>query len=745
MGLRSIEIAKTALKANMAALEVVSHNVANSSTEGYTRQEIKLAALSSGRPIIPNDLSKTAGSSGVDVVDIERVRNAYLDDEIRQQYSKRGTQDAINSMLDRIDKLLANQDSSIMKAWQEFWKSWEDLSANPEDMATRNSVVEKGKVLIDTIKTFYNNLEVIQNEANEHIKDYTTEVNKLLSEISSLNIQIKKASGSISTQTNDLYDKRELLFQKLSEILQVNYRDSEVIEDGRINMQGDIILSDDAHANFEVYEIDDGKWGVVREGTTWNSNPEVAKVIGLSNPQLDITVNSLPQNEHIMGSRPITSEYQKLSDFFIRKGTFKIRGTEFTIASDEMTVGDLVNMINNSNIGVKATVTRGRFELYDLKGEPIDIESGTSNLWQQFEVIARQSGEIQFPQEVDEHLNINATIEVNGKIIRITKGANDTLQDIVNEINSNVHDVKANIFSYDGKKYFSLESQDKLKAISIRLLDTDAGEDLLYKLGLSNFPGNEVNLQGGSIEPAKKGVAMINGNRIEFSGDTIDFNGTKIKVFGTGRTRIEWRSFSSEGKIAGLVKVRDEYIEDLKNQLQTFTAELAKSLNELHFEGFGLDGNTSRAFFNLDYSDPINTIQVNPELVEHPEFIAASGYDEKYFEENGIKVSKGPGDNTNALRIAAIKNQGVIDGMKPDEFLRSFETNFGILKNKVQNNYDLEDNVLSAYKKQREDISGVSLDEELSNMIIYQKAYSAAARIVSVSSELYDTVINMVR
>jgi flagellar hook-associated protein 1 FlgK len=78
------------------------------------------------------------------------------------------------------------------------------------------------------------------------------------------------------------------------------------------------------------------------------------------------------------------------------------------------------------------------------------------------------------------------------------------------------------------------------------------------------------------------------------------------------------------------------------------------------------------------------------------------------------------------------------------QFYGNFVSSIGSTVNASNNTMNAQDLVLSQLESQRESISGVSLDEEMTNLIKYQRSYDAAARIVNVANEMYQTILDMV-
>src|SRR4051794_13992124 len=146
-----IQTSLRGLLAQQRALDVTSHNIANASTVGYTRQEATLAAST------PLDTGPGAGGlvgTGVDVQSYRRVRDQFLDLQYRGQSMTLGEQSARSSALDQVELAFAEPgDDGISAALGRFWDAWSDLSNAPESAAARQAVIDESRTLADSINS----------------------------------------------------------------------------------------------------------------------------------------------------------------------------------------------------------------------------------------------------------------------------------------------------------------------------------------------------------------------------------------------------------------------------------------------------------------------------------------------------------------------------------------------------------------------------------------------------------------
>lgn len=187
-----------------------------------------------------------------------------------------------------------------------------------------------------------------------------------------------------------------------------------------------------------------------------------------------------------------------------------------------------------------------------------------------------------------------------------------------------------------------------------------------------------------------------------------------------------------KGQIAGLVETRDKIIPKYLDDLNRLTKTLVEQVNALHMSGYGLDGTTGVAFFDPNYTDA-SDIRLNAEILLDKNKIAASD-------------SANPDDRSNgriAIQLADLREALVMSNQTStiNQFYHSMVGNLGVEAreaNSFAGNFEL---ITHQIDNQRQSVQGVSLDEEMANLIKAQHAFDAAARVISVMDEALDTLI----
>jgi len=186
----------------------------------------------------------------------------------------------------------------------------------------------------------------------------------------------------------------------------------------------------------------------------------------------------------------------------------------------------------------------------------------------------------------------------------------------------------------------------------------------------------------------------------------------------------------SGGKLKGWIDVRDVTIENYKTSLDNLASSMITEVNNLHTGGFDLNSVAGVNFFTGSLASDIS---VNPVIAGDVNLIAASG-------------TGAPGDNSNAIAIANLQNSLLMSGGTStyDDFYNSLVSDVGIAVRSAQVNYDHQTAMVSSLDNYRESIAGVSLDEEMVNLVKFQHAYDAAAKLISAVDEMMNTVMSMV-
>jgi len=295
----------------------------------------------------------------------------------------------------------------------------------------------------------------------------------------------------------------------------------------------------------------------------------------------------------------------------------------------------------------------------------------------------------------------------------------------INRLSENIVDLNQKIIQMESGGYTANDYRDQrdlvLKELS-ELIDINSFEDA----------------NGGVTVSVGSGQILVEGTHTYNLSTQTNASGLNDVIWldGAGNT-VTITGNISGGKLKGWLDTRDLDIDNSLIELDTLARRLMEEVNSLHESGYGLDGSTGNAFFTG--AATATGIQVNPAIVNDVNLIAAAeGFD-------SIPGDK-PGDNGNAIAIANLQNAPTMNGNTAtfDDYYDSLVGDVGHAVQQSDSYYGHQSRMVLQLENYRESISGVSIDEEMVNLIKFQNAYQAAAKLISTADEMMQTVLNMI-
>ena len=371
----------------------------------------------------------------------------------------------------------------------------------------------------------------------------------------------------------------------------------------------------------------------------------------------------------------------------------------------------------NQSLGGWDVKKNGLEQIETIFNEPSD--GGLLNImgqfwdsWQQLsknpESVSTRSGVLETGRMLATTFN-----QLDSKLSRVQDNLNEQVLVKVNDINSiarRISELNRDILrvkTYGAEPNDMLDERDLLmdklsKMVDVQIADLDTGATIIY----------------------------INGSQLvsEYGYSELE----AVSNPGNGFYDVKWKASGIAatiygGEIKALTETRDVTVPAYKSELDVLAASIINEVNTLHATGIGLDGTTGWNFFS---GTGAADMAMSPD-VSDPRSLGAS-------------LSGEPGDNSNALALAQLKNGLIMSGntIAMDDYYRSLVTNLGVESQQAaamsangKMYYDLIEN-------HRQSVAGVSLDEEATNMIKFQRAYQAAARLVTMFDEMLDVLIN---
>ena len=205
-----LNIARSAMFAQQASIQISSNNIANVNTKGYCRLDPDLREA----PLIPTDYGLLG--NGVEIAGFIRYFDKFLETSIAQRNTDLQEQKTSVTYFERIESILNEDSSRLATNVTEFFNSWQELSADPSNLARRTSLVAKGENLARTIRNIYSELNGLQRELDQQVQGEVDEINRLTASIADLNEKIISLGSASQGEASDYLNQRAELLKELS-------------------------------------------------------------------------------------------------------------------------------------------------------------------------------------------------------------------------------------------------------------------------------------------------------------------------------------------------------------------------------------------------------------------------------------------------------------------------------------------------------------------------------------------------
>ncbi|MCX7025066.1 MAG: flagellar hook-associated protein FlgK [Spirochaetes bacterium] len=614
-----IEIGKRGIMAHNQALLTTGHNLTNASTEGYSRQRVEFGAF---EPLYAPELNReeTPGQIGQGVIAtrIERVRDMLLEGRIVAQDGTLGYWNTADKYMSLVEQVYDEPtEVSVRSQMDRFWDSWQELSLHPSELPARRAVVERGQGFIDSVHERFRRLEGIRDMADQDIRVIVKQVNSLSIQIAGLNEEIVKVRA-VGDNPNDLLDRRDLLVEKLAELVPVT-TDGRDKDEFMIHVNGQVLVQGRIARTFNLTSgpENDG-YGDARWADTGSTMHFEGGTLGALFEMRDVVV----------------------------------RGEIQSLDTMTMTFTDLVNEVHSSAYGLNGKTGTAFFAEYPMVNNVVGNYDRNGDGAFDSTYLYRMTGANRLsPQE---QVGLEGTITLSGRDgdVQVSYRPTDTIGQIVDRINNSGAEVTARLDRNYRLELRAAPSGDKVNPDFVIRHVEDSGEFL------SGYSG----MLAGSGPAAAYDWAVPDA------------------ALGLRAGAVDW-AVAPLSHPAGWIEVSL----DVKRDLSSVAA------------GFGDNGNPAA-----------------------------------------------PGDGRAALEIAALRDRNVMVGALKtfDDFFADSVARVGLMGERAGMNAETQSRIVKNLTDMRESLSGVNMDEELSNMIKFQHGYAAAAKFITVFDSMLDTIIN---
>jgi flagellar hook-associated protein 1 FlgK len=372
-------------------------------------------------------------------------------------------------------------------------------------------------------------------------------------------------------------------------------------------------------------------------------------------------------------------------------------------------------------------------------------ESSNEGYWQalqqvyeQLEICVGEPSDSGIRASMDEYWKAWQELHVNpenGAVRTILKDRASILADTINSVYEQVNRVRRDLdasvnrlvlrINTIGEEIASYNAEiAKAKVVGYQPNDLLDKRDLLLKEICSLTGATVSDRSQGMIAVSIAGINLVDGLHVQKLATVKDPHNADL-------SQVYWTDLNvtakfNGGEIKAVLEGRDQICCAQLESLDKLALTLIENTNAIHSTGYGLNGSTGLSFFTGTGAGSIN---LSNDIISNIENIAASSTGE-------------PGDGKNALKLARLQSIPLINGETLEQYYTSFVSSLGVAAQKAELMVEHQETIMKNLDGLRESFSGVNIDEEMTNMIMYQHAYSAAAKVMTAMDEILNTLIN---
>lgn len=720
MGVLNIGI--TGLRVAQAGLLTTSHNIANASTAGYNRQtNIQSTAL-------PNFAGYGFVGQGANVESVRRVYSEYLTTQILGAESNVGELDMYLTQAKQIDNLLADANAGLSPALSDFFQATQQVAADPGSIPARQSMLSSAQSMVARFQSLDQRMTEIRQGVNTQLVNQVSVINAYATQIASLNDRIVEATAIAQGQPpNDLLDQRDELIRSINREIRVsvvpenNGSYSVFIGTGQPLVVGvstykfiaDTVSAEDPQRVSISMEAPNGAKVQISESLLQGG--QLGGLLNFRTQTLDVAQNSLGKVAQAVGMT-FNSQHRMGIDL---QG---VAGLDlFNVPQPRV----LANAANTSGAILSAQIIDSDYRLDYGAGTITRLSDGTS-------------GAINSVPPFD-GLTINLTSgAAGGADVFILKPGNPPGQQVFAQ-SDNTGDAVFELKPTNLQSLPTIASDYRLSASAtgiqlVRLSDnrtwTAADMTDLQTQLAADPQGFLLDWQGGV--PASPGETFL----IQPLRSTVENMSVAIldplKLAAAAPFRTETSlSNKGSGKIdMGMVLAMDPSGVPLPGKV-TITYDAASN-------SLAMTGGITATIGNFVAGQP-NEIVLNG-LKFTISGVPADG-DTFSIEANLNGVS----DNRNAIALGNLQTKAVL-GSGSANYQSAYGQIVSYVGNKtreVEVTGLAQQTLVDQGEAARQELSGVNLDEEAANLLKYQQAYQAAAKVMEIAGRLFDDLLTI--
>lgn len=681
-----INIGLTGILGHQTALNTTGNNITNANTPGYSRQEVLFETQPAQRT--------GAGSigSGVNVADVRRLADEYLTQQIREDSSLSGEQEALNSELTRLDNLLGGDSTGLSDALNNFFAALQNAAEDPTSLPQRHMVISEGQQIVNRFQGLNEELIQQRESVKTQMQQGAKDANSLLKSIADLNLAISESPGlAQGKMPNDLLDQRDEKLRQLSELVSIKVTET---EGSQVNVSLSNGLALVVGSNAATF------------GTRENAEDPT---------RLEFTLRA--------GDRTLVVDDQITGGKLGGLRRFEKEGLQSAFEDLGRVALALSSAINHQHeIGMDLEGDLGGLFFKDIN----DMAAQTSR------VVANANN--QSPQNTQLAVEITDAGALEGGTWTLqfgTNGSYELIDDVTGET----------------------VNQGRLPATPLAEINMP-GFNIRYEGGAINA-GDKFLIQPSRNAAANMGMEIRREEDVALASPIKALTGQVVAVNplevadnnkGTGiisqGTMLNVRNPLTNSLLPGFTQQQDLANGPLEVRFDNSSGTMTFSV----YDNSGTQivgptnyvaGQSNKIFSeNPGAGDAYQGYQF--EISGQPESGDTFTID---FNAGGVS------DNRNAQFLAALDTANTMNGASQSfaEGYAGLVEDVGVKTRQSQLDLEAGKNLLEQSTNQRESMSGVNLDEEAGKLIQYQAAYNASAKVISVGQDLFNTLLQSFR
>lgn len=809
-------IGLSGLQSHQRAIEVTSHNIANATTPGYTRQRVDLAA---NTPEM-NTLGQLG--RGVTVEAIKRIANDLIIERLRQSQSEQSRLGTLEETL-KAAEMIFNEpgETGLSSAINNLFASFEDLSNNPESTALRTSVVAQMETFTATLNDVGSRLQKLRDDLRGGLESEVAEVNRLTVQIADLNQQIRELSLT-DHNPNDLLDRRDQLISQLSGHLDLRVR--HMPDDGSVMIDagGILLVGRDYAEQLSIGSQPDGELTLLLSNKTGMSatGGSIGALLDLheriipgliddmdtvtATLALELNARQSTGTNHAFFAGAFTSQYSVDSALTAvdLDSPEQVRGpagapglSEAFLPSFTDANGNAVTRNLTINVYDPVTATAQKYTLrYDpttaggtrsLDDLVSAINTGRSTAAGGFTLYPSDAGGIpgvtarKVPIDGGYRLELSAS---GGKSIDFSAAL-----DVV---------PTSGAWTSGATTVTGTDATLAGKRVTFTVVGNTLHASTRSAIGTVEAYGSPLALGGAAGVIGSLALTLTPGATNYHDGESfsIDFDVTGSPVGGSATQAQEWTQGDASMKITGRYTGAVTFAPDQQWSMRVITggtigSSTSAPLVEFSYFSGPADAPVQQTIQRVlddtlpagspvtiadgvyavfgagTLSTPGNQVRFTVDAEpDQARLLPALGINTLFHGDSaanlqvaaavrqdanrlGVASSRAEGDNSNLRGMSEVRQSKAFGGgsLGIDDFYHTTLTGLGVRVADTKRLLENQQALGTALENQRQQTSGVSIDEEVANLILMQQAYTAAARIITTARENITTLLDLVR